>query len=1091
MHCPDCDHQNTEEAKFCNECGCRLVEPPDTAEADPKTESERKHVTIMFSDLSGYTAMTEKLDPEEVKEIMSLIFGEITGIIKKYDGFIERFIGDAVMAVFGIPKAHEDDPVRAIRAAMEILATVESISPQFEKKIGRSLTMHIGINTGLVVTGEVDVQKGTHGLTGDAINLASRLEGIAGAGEIVVGPDTYHQAASWFEFEALEPTQVKGKTDPVAVYRVVSILEQQATIRRQHGVQAELVGRDAEMAMLMEAVENLKQRRGSVISIAGHAGTGKSRLIQEFKDQLRPGEIQWHEGHAYAYTKNMAYYPLTNLFARAFQVREEDRPEQIRDKIETGVDTLLWDKPEAKQYVGSLFSLDYAEIEEVSPEFWRSQLHQSVQQLLEAVAGRGPTVMLFEDLHWADTSFIELLHLLLQNTRRPVLFVCAYRPSFTLFQDGEPDSLIWPHHVIELKEMSWGEIGAMLQSLLNTAQLPDELRYFIKNRVEGNPFYLEEVVNTLIETGALLSDNGGWRLTKSLDLVDIPTTVQGVLTARLDRLEKKAKRILQEASVIGRAFFYKVLTRITNLTAPVDQYLSGLENLDLIRARTKEPDLEYIFKHALTQEVVYNGLLKKERQEIHERIGIAIEKIFTDRLPEFYETLAFHFKRGQSVHKSVDYLVKSGVKNLNRYALEEANQYFKKSFDLLIRKPDRSIEEDRLLIDTLIKWAYVFYYYGKYKDLAELLKANSDIAEALDDKETLSMFYAWLGHAFHGIEEMNDAYRYLLKALELGEETGSLKVRGYAYSWLSWTCAEMGRFQEAISYGEAAQEIAPLLASDHYLFFKSLSGIGHTYWWTGKSTKIINIGRTLLDYGGQHSNIRCMTMGYITVGHGHVVSGDFSMAIEQYQKAVSLSVDPLYSQMAKLFLALAFIQNSQFKEVEPFLEEVVSYSRDVDSGLLLTPAEAVWGLIAVTKGDMSIGFKRIESTGKRFAEKNRKPCLLLADLFLGTIYLQMITGAEPVSFQTIVKNIGFIIRNVPFAVKKAEYHFKKVIQSADKMGASGIMGQSYLSLGLLYREKKRDDMARDCFGKAIEIFKEIEAEGFLKQCKKALDALVK
>lgn len=356
MKCPKCGFENPDGFKFCGECTHPLAEKVGASSISAATESERKHVTIMFADLSGYTAMTEKLDPEEIKGIMSRIFGELTQIIKKYDGFIERFIGDAVMAVFGIPKTHEDDPVRAIRAAVEILAAVESISPQFEKSIGRSLTMHIGINTGLVVTGEVNVEKGTHGLTGDAINLASRLEGIAKAGEIVVGPDTYHQTVSWFKYEDLEPTKVKGKADPVAVYKLVSVLDQQVVARRSQGVWAELIGREEEMDMLMGAVENLKQRQGSIISIVGHAGTGKSRLIQEFQDKLGQNEVQWHEGHAYAYTQNIGYYPLTNLLTHAFQIREEDRPEQIREKIETGVETLLWDKPEVKQYLGSLFS---------------------------------------------------------------------------------------------------------------------------------------------------------------------------------------------------------------------------------------------------------------------------------------------------------------------------------------------------------------------------------------------------------------------------------------------------------------------------------------------------------------------------------------------------------------------------------------------------------------------------------------------------------------------------------------------------------------------------------------------------------------
>ena len=490
MKCPECQLEIPEGSKFCNNCGCQLIQGLDAEENTCVMDSERKIVTVMFSDMSGYTPMTERLDPEEVKGIMSQIFGKITEIIKNYDGFIERFIGDAVMAVFGVPKAHEDDPIRAIRAALDIHAAIEDFSPQFEKKIGNSLTMHTGINTGLVVTGEVDIVKGTHGLTGDAINLASRLEGIAQSGEILVSESTYQLSKRYFNFEAMIPTQVKGKAEPVPVYKMVSVLDQQVVTKGFQGVQAKLIGREAEMDLLMESVEKLKQGKGSIFSIVGHAGTGKSRLAREFKEKIKPNEVQWREGHAYPYTQNMPYYPLTNLLTYAFQIREGDKPDQIRDKVETGVEDLLWDKPDVKKYLGSLFSLCYSEIDEMSPEFWQKQLQLSVQQLLEALASRGPTVILFEDLHWADASFVELLHLLLKNIQRPVLFLCVYRPSFSLFPEGKPGALKWPHHEIRLRDLSWDMTQAMLQSLLDSQLLPDELRNFIKHKAEGNPFYL-------------------------------------------------------------------------------------------------------------------------------------------------------------------------------------------------------------------------------------------------------------------------------------------------------------------------------------------------------------------------------------------------------------------------------------------------------------------------------------------------------------------------------------------------------------------------------------------------------------------------
>jgi predicted ATPase len=314
-------------------------------------------------------------------------------------------------------------------------------------------------------------------------------------------------------------------------------------------------------------------------------------------------------------------------------------------------------------------------------------------------------------------------------------------------------------------------------------------------------------------------------------------------------LERETKRILQEASVIGRAFLYDILRRVTELEDRIDRGLSTLERLDLIRARSLQPDLEYMFKHPLTQEVVYNGLLKKDRQVIHEQIALVMEQLFQDRLSEFYETLAFHFKRGHSVSKAVDYLMKSGEKSAGRYAVEEAHQYYNEAFDILRNKPDKSQEEEELIIDLLIKWALVFYHRGDFGGLDKLFSEHEELAKTLDDKARLGMFYAWLGFAVAMRRgSPKESYQYLIKALEIGEEIGNQQVIGYACTWLIWTCLDWGLLNEAIVFGEKAQEVSRMLELDHYLFYKSLAGIAHTYWFKGKSKKNFEIGRTLLDY---------------------------------------------------------------------------------------------------------------------------------------------------------------------------------------------------------------------------------------------------
>ncbi|MBU0768071.1 MAG: AAA family ATPase, partial [Proteobacteria bacterium] len=304
MKCPKCQHENPDLQKFCGECGQKLAKLPETEKAIPEIKGERKHVTVLFSDLSGYTNMSEQLDPEEVKEIMSKIFGEIAQIVDRYEGFIEKFIGDAIVAIFGATKAYEDNPIRAIRAAREIHNLVESLSPKYEEKIGHPLSMHTGINTGLVVTGKVDLEKGTHGISGDTINLAARLSGIGKAGDILVDLDTHSQAEGYFDFEDLGTTKLKGKTESVQVYKVIASRDQPRKVHRIHGLRSRVVGRKIEIAQLSEAIDKLLHGKGSIISICGEAGTGKSRLIEEFKATLDFDRIQWREGHAYPYAQN-------------------------------------------------------------------------------------------------------------------------------------------------------------------------------------------------------------------------------------------------------------------------------------------------------------------------------------------------------------------------------------------------------------------------------------------------------------------------------------------------------------------------------------------------------------------------------------------------------------------------------------------------------------------------------------------------------------------------------------------------------------------------------------------------------------------
>jgi class 3 adenylate cyclase/tetratricopeptide (TPR) repeat protein len=1089
LECPECGAEIPLGRKFCGECGEKLDEAQEVPKTVSEPEGERKHVTVLFSDLSGYTAMSEKLDPEEVKEIMSRIFGQIAEVVAKYEGFVEKFVGDAVMALFGVPKAHEDDPIRAIKVAREIHELVNALSPEVEKRIGQTISMHTGINTGLVVTGEVDMEKGTHGTAGDTINLASRLSSLANKDEILVGPDTYRQAEGHFTFESLEPTAVKGKAEPIQVHKVLSAKERPVTIHRLSGLRADLIGRKAEISELTEAVKNLRAGEGRIFSICGGAGTGKSRLVEEFKKTLNLEEIQWIEGRAYAYSQNIPYCPLIDLLNRVLQIKEDDPPEKVRKKVESGIEHLLGKKDDVIPYVGSLYSLPYPEVEDVSPEFWRSRLQEAAQTIISALAKRASTIFFLEDLHWADPSFVELLRNALLHVRQPAIVLCAYRPIFSLFTSHQLSGIDKIYQEIRLQELSPSEAQDMLESLLKTETIPSDLKRFVQQKAEGNPFYLEELINSLIESETLIRDNGNWKITKSITESEISSTIHGLISGRLDRLEKETKRILQEASVIGRAFLYDILKRITDLEDRIDMGLSTLERLDLIRARSIQPDLEYMFKHPLTQEVVYNSLLKKDRHTIHEQIALVMEQLFQDRLPEFYETLAFHFKQSQSISKAVDYLMKSGEKSLKRYAVEESHQYYKEAFDLLTKKPDKSSEEEKLLIDILIKWAFVFYYRGDFKGLTHLLTTHQDLAESLDDKARLGMFNGWHGFALQCRGTTKESYEYLHRALEIGEEIGDQRIIGYACSWLTWTCAGFGLLDEAIIHGERAQKISKSIESDHYLYFKSLGGLAFAHWYRGEKKKVFEAGRNLLEYGEKYSNIRSLVMGHGMLGTAHMVDGDLPSAIQSLERAIHISADPFYKEFPRVFLGGCYIMNGQLPEAEKALEEVVAFSREFGAEYIGVRARAFLGIASIAKGRMGKGLKMLEEA-QRVCLENQSRCFYAqSEYFLGKIYLQIVEGAGPISLSKMAKNIGFLVRNVPFAGKKAEDHLKKAIEIMEEIGAKGMLGQAYLDLGLLHKTKKRTLQAKEYISEAIKIFKQTEAEVYLKQAKKALASL--
>jgi tetratricopeptide (TPR) repeat protein len=914
------------------------------------------------------------------------------------------------------------------------------------------------------------------------------LSSLAKPGEIVVEVDTCRQVEGHFECEYLETAAVKGKAEPVEVHKVLSQRDKPVTIHRLSGLRADLVGRNVEMAELSEAIDNLRQGQSRIISICGAAGTGKSRLVEEFKAGLDLGKIQWIESHAYAYSQNIPYFPLVDLLNQMLHIEEKDSPEKVKEKIESGLESLVGHQDDIIPYVGGLYSLNYPEADDINPEQWKSRLQTAALAILSAITEKAPTVFFFEDLHWADPSSVGLLRRACLELRQPAIVLCAYRPTFSLFTGHQLSSIGKNYHEIQLQNLSLSVAQNMLASLLKTETIPPDLKRWVQGKAEGNPFYLEELVNTLIESDTLIPDNGSWQLSRTLTESDIPSSLHGLITGRLDRLDQQSKRILQKASVIGRDFLYEILKRISEFEEQIDRELSQLERLDLIRTRALQPDIEYMFKHALTQEIVYNGLLKKQRREIHENIARVIESVFEDRLTEFSETLAYHFARGQSTARAVDYLVKSGEKSLARYAVEEAHQYFKKAHDILASKTELSKTEKIILIDLLNSWGYVYYYLGEIKEFIDIFSSHQALADSLGDEARTGMFYAWFGIAHMMAGKSQVSYEYLCKGLELGEKTNDQKVVGYACAWLTWTCGELGLLSEGIDYGERAQKIAKVFPSDQYLFFKSLGGICMINYYQGNTNKVFEDAERLIEYGDRNANSRSKVLGLVYKAFGHLAAGDMISSQKSSKKAIEIASEPFYIQFSKIILGLSYFFNGQLQEAENVFRPGLDILEKHGMGELSVMCQYYLAPVLIAKGQMKQGTELLEKARKILIGNQRRVHYAISEYVIGEVNSQIATGPKP-SLSIMAKNIGFLVKNAPFAAKKAENHFNKAIEIFKEIGMKGTLGQVYLSLGLLYKASKRTNQARQCILEAINFFRECEAEAYLKQANEALDSL--
>jgi len=749
MHCPDCNSLNLENSNFCHSCGNHLISPsaglpPDisfdkkletlqrylpTGLADKiisqkgRIEGERKLATVMFCDMQNFVPMVEKLGAEEAYAVMDQFYEILIHKVHEYEGTVNDMTGDGIMALFGVPIALEDAPQRAILTSLAIHDAMAG----FSKKInlpGKNLAplkMRIGIHTGPVIVGTLgnDLRVDFKAV-GDTVNLASRIEKISEPGATYVTEKTYTLAKGLFYFEALGKKKIKGKKDSTRIYKVLykssDMLHPRPGSERM--IYSNMVGRDRELDRLELQVSKAVNGGGSVVNIIGEAGIGKSRLIAELKKYDVINRVTFLEGRAISMGRNLSFHPIIDLLKQWAEIKHEDSEAASFYKLETAVKSVCQENVnDVLPFVATLMSMGlfgmYAErIKGIEGEALEALIFKNVREVLIKIAERKPLVLVIEDLHWSDTTSIELLEYLFRLAEnQPILFINAFRHGHSETGDRIVETVNerLPVYSVELilEPLDENMSKALIASMLDINKLHHTIIDKIIQRAGGNPFFIEEVVQSFIDEGALVMHGRRFEITDKINTMAIPHTINDVLMARIDRLEEETRNLVKIASVIGRNFFYKILADVANTVEDIDNRLSYLKEIQLFRERKRMGEIEYLFNHALAQETTYGSILSSKRKDLHSQVARSIEKVFSNRINEFYGMLAYHYSMAENQDKTEEFLIMAGEEALRSSASNEALNFYKEALGLYLKK------------------------YGELEDNEKVAKLQKNIALAL------------------------------------------------------------------------------------------------------------------------------------------------------------------------------------------------------------------------------------------------------------------------------------------------------------------------------------------------------------------------
>ena len=1085
ISCSSCDNQLPAGSRFCNKCGTPVglestsqsrfssfesYTPKHLAEriltSKSALEGERKQVTVLFADLKGSMELLADRDPEEARKILDAVLDRLMEAVHRYEGTVNQVMGDGIMALFGAPVAHEDHAARACYAALRMQETVKRYAEEARHAHGVIVQIRVGLNSGEVVVRAIGSDlRMDYTAVGQTTHLAARMEQLALPGTIVVTPFTLALVEGLVAVTSLGAVPVKGLAEPLEVFEVTGV---GAARTRLHAAArrglTRFVGRDSELEQLWRAQELAGKGRGQVAAVVGEAGVGKSRLVYELTHSHRMQGWLILEAASVSYGKATSYLPVIALLKSYFKIQDRDDLREIREKV-TG--KLLALDRTLEPTLPALLSLLDVPVEDTAwetmvPEERRRKTLDGVKRLLLREAHEQPLVVVFEDLHWIDGETQALLDGLVESLGSArLLLLVNYRPEYqhtwtgkTYYSQLRLDAL-HPESAADLLDVLLGEDASLAS-----------LKQLLVKR--GNPFFVEETVRTLVETGALAGERSQYRLVQPIGAIQIPSTVQAMLAARIDRLSPEAKRLLQVASVIGKDVPFVLLREIAE--GPEEQLRSGLAHLqtaEFLHETVLFPDLEYSFKHALTHEVTYGGLLQERRRALHARIVEALEQLYQDRLGEQIERLAHHAVRGDMGERAVDYLRQAGLKAAGRSALHDARIWFEQALDLLRGLPhDRSALEKAF--DIRLELRTVLLQLGEDDGIFEHLLEAERIAERLNDDGRQARVWALMSWSYRQNGDFDDAFVLGTRVLEITKTRGELDFQLYAASGLVELHYYRGELSRAIELGK---EVLAALPSDWVL--RNFGAVPVSI--ATRLTLIFSLSR----------------LGRF--GEAAAYEAEMTQLAEQTHHVFTAG-------MAHNAATVLHMVKGDWASAHPRLERWLAMARAADVRLQIANAVAYSALVLAHLGERDEAMDQLRE-GKELVEQQvargqlgnvvhtcqalGRTCLLLGHLE-DAQRLASRANEATAARRMMVPHILWLLADIAghpdcFDPERAETYYRNSMAAAEVQGQRPFVAHCHLGLGRLSSRIGRRQEAEEHLTIARQMYREMDMAFWLKQ----------